>query len=333
MTNNGKGTVDVTVILPTYNRNAVLRKTIECLLKQDPAAKEILVIDQTRNHDDETKAFLESMQSNQGVRYIFQSEPNAQRARNLGIAESTGEVLLFVDDDVEMDSSLIEAHWRNYSDPEIGAVCGFYLEPGEHPMDELPDSCLKPLTGWIQTPHAYTKRFDSYLLSTCNGSVRRDIAVRLGGFDENFTHTLLDDTDFSCRLKELGVKSVHDPEARLMHLKEPSGGKRPGKKNQYAIADSNLWYTWFYFFGSNFGWSGWREIAIRLRRTVFRKANIIRPWYLVQAMMFVIQGALRARSAMRKGRKLGLNRILTTDQPSLNAVESAQSDRRIEFKL
>ena len=320
--NEGKSTVDVSVILPTYNRNAVLRKTIECLLKQDPAAKEIIVIDQSRNHDEETRAFLDACKSNQYFRYIYQSEPNAQRARNRGIAESTGEVLLFVDDDVEMDGSLIGAHWQNYSDPEMGAVCGFYLEPGESPMDELPASCLKPLTGWIQTPHGYTKRFDSYLLSTCNGSVKREIAVKLGGFDENFTHTLLDDTDFSCRLKQLGVKSVHDPEARLMHLKEPSGGKRPGQKNQYAIADSNLWYTWFYFFGSNFGWKSWREILIRLRGTVFRRVNIIRPWYLAQALIFCGQGAIRARRVMRGGRKLGLNRILSSGQTRMESVET-----------
>jgi hypothetical protein len=110
-----------------------------------------------------------------------------------------------------------------------------------------------------------------------------------------------------------------------MHLKEPSGGKRPGKKNQYAIADSNLWYTWFYFFGSNFGWSSWREIVIRLRRTVFRKVNILRPWYLAQALVFVFQGALRARSVMRNGRKLGLNRIAVANTLTINSVESAQS--------
>src|SRR5205085_9174033 len=120
--------------------------------------------------------------------------------------------------------------------------------------------------------------------------VRRDIAIRLGGFDENFTHTLLDATDFSCRLKRLGVKSVHDPVAKLMHLKEPSGGKRPGGRNTYIVADSNMWYTWCYFFWSNFGWRSWRELLLRLRRCVFRRVNIFRPWYLIQAFLYFCKG-------------------------------------------
>ena len=173
-------------------------------------------------------------------------------------------------------------------------------------MHELPDYCLRPLTGWIQTPHCYSKRIESYLLSTCNGSVRRDIAIRLGGFDENFTHTLLDDTDFSCRLKRLGVKSVHDPVAKLMHLKEPSGGKRPGGRNTYIVADSNMWYTWCYFFWSNFGWRSWRELLLRLRSCVFRRVNIFRPWYLIQAFLYFCKGGLRAARAIRGGRKLGV---------------------------
>src|SRR5581483_5044286 len=182
--NAEKKTVDVSVILPTYNRDAVLSKTLECLLAQDPRPKEIIVIDQSREHDAKTSSFLKDLIDRNQIIYIYQAQPNAQRARNTAIAESTGEVLLFVDDDVEMGSDFVGAHWRNYMDPEIAAVCGFYLEPGEVPLDELPDDCSHPLTGWIYTPHCYNKRVDSYLLSTCNGSLRREIAIKLGGFDE-----------------------------------------------------------------------------------------------------------------------------------------------------
>ena len=104
----------------------MLKQTIDCLLKQDPAPKEIIVIDQTRQHDQETSEYLDHLVANKEIIYIYQAQPNAQRARNRAIAESTGKVLLFVDDDVKMDSDLIGAHWRNYDDPEIAAVCGYY---------------------------------------------------------------------------------------------------------------------------------------------------------------------------------------------------------------
>lgn len=301
-----KSAVDLSVILVTYNRDEVLQQTLECLLKQAPAPREVIVVDQSRIHKADTQRFLEQLISTRQIVYLQQSEPNAQRARNRAIAEARGEVLLFVDDDVRMDCNLVAAHWENYSDPDTAAVCGFYLEPGEKPLDQLPDDYYRPITGWLYLPHCYTKRVQSHLLPTCNGSIRRQVAIHLGGFDENYTYTHFDDTDFSCRLKQLGVKAVHDPEAKLIHLKEQSGGKRPGGINEYVIADTNRWYIWCYFFWMNFGWKSWREMLIRLRGCVFRRKNFIRPWYLAIALTHFLHGACRAATAIRAGRKLGL---------------------------
>ena len=292
------------MIVVTYNRDEPLQQTLECLLKQDPAPREVIVVDQSRKHDSKTQQFLDDAIERQQIKYIFQTEPNAQRARNRAIAEACGEVLLFVDDDVVMDEHLVGAHWKNYADPALAAVCGFYTEPGEVALDELPDDCKGPITGWVYFPHCYTKRVECYLLPTCNGSIRREVAMQLGGFDENYTYTHFDDTDFSCRLKKLGAKAVHDPKARLVHLKEMAGGKRPGAVNEHIIADSNRWYTWCYFFWVNFRWQGRHEIARRLRTSVFRRVNIVRPWYLVVAFLHFLKGAARAAIAIRGGRKL-----------------------------
>jgi GT2 family glycosyltransferase len=305
-----KSIVDISAIVVTYNRDEPLRKTLECLLAQDPAPCEIIVVDQSLRHDEVTRHFLDRLMAEQQIRYIIQRQANAQLARNRAIQEAHGEVLLFVDDDVLMDEHLVDAHWKNYADREIAAVCGYYVEPEEDrefetPCDELPDYCKEPTMGWIYFPHCYTRRTECYSLPTCNGSVRREVAIRLGGFDENYTYTHLDDTDFSCRLKALGIRAVHDPEAGLVHLKELGGGKRPGGIDEFVIADSNRWYIWSYFFWMNFRWRGCREIGKRLRGCVFRRKNIIRPWYLAIAFWHFLNGARRAAVAIHGGRKLG----------------------------
>ena len=301
----GKQVPNISAIVVTYNRDAALRTTLEGLVAQNPPAREIIVVDQSAKHDKSTTDFLNEASGRGDIKYIFQTEPNAQTARNRAIEEAGGEVLLFVDDDVVMDHTLVGAHWANYSDPQLAAVCGYYTEPGSDATDTLPSDCEDQLTGWIYFPHAYTKRTECYSLPTCNGSIRRDVAIQLGGFDENYTHTHLDDTDISCRLKRLGAKAIHDPQARLVHMKETSGGKRPGRINEYVIADSNRWYTWVYFFWMNFGWDGRTEILRRLRRTVFRRKNILKPWYLAIAFSHFMNGAARAVKAIRKGRRLG----------------------------
>ena len=296
--------VDVSAIVVSYDRDAPLRTTIECLLRQDPAPVEIILVDQTRRHDAATQAFLDGLVAVGQLVRIEQAEPNAQRARNRAIEAARGEVLLFVDDDVVMGSDLVQAHWTNYRDPDVAAVCGFFVDPGEAAVEDLPQEYSRATTGWIYLPHCYGKRIDSHLFPSGNGSVRRDIAMRLGGFDENFVYTLLDDTDFACRLKSLGVKSVHDPSARLRHLKIGRGGRRPGGVNAYVIADASRWYTWIYFFVMNFGWRSWRELALRLRGCVFRRANLMRPWHLGRALGHVAVGAVRAAAAIGRGRKL-----------------------------
>jgi hypothetical protein len=101
-----------------------------------------------------------------------------------------------------------------------------------------------------------------------------------------------------------GARVVHDPGAKLRHLKVPAGGKRPGQLNEYVIADSNRWYIWCYFFFINFGSRCWREIAMRLRGCVFRRKNVMKPWYLAIAIACFVVGAARALGAIRRGRRL-----------------------------
>jgi len=303
-------TVDVSVIIPTYNRNRPLRTTLESVLSQSPAPAQILVIDQSEAHDADTSNFLEDLIKSQKIEYLHQDVPNAQHARNLGIANATGEVLLFLDDDIVAEPNLVEAHWRNYQDSSIGAVCGFFLDPEEIPVEELPDVCHRPVTGWIYAPHCYAKRTLHYSWPSGNGSVRKHIAMSVGGFDENFTRTLFDDADFCVRMKQHGVLMVHDPEARLLHMKEPSGGKRPGSLNEYVIADQDQWYIWCYFFLSNFGLSSWREILIRLRACVFRRKTLVKPWFFLIALTCFITGFITASTAIVKGRRLASFHVL-----------------------
>jgi GT2 family glycosyltransferase len=314
---NDPEVVDVSVVVVTYNREDSLRTTLSCLSQQQPAPREILVVDQSQQHDAATQQFLDQLIERGQITYLHQSEPNAQKARNTAISEAVGQVLLFVDDDISAGPDLVGNHWKNYvADPELDAVCGFYTEPGESPVNVLPSDCQDPVSGWVYFPHCYTQRTPCYSLATCNGSIRREMAIRVGGFDENYTYTHFDDTDFSARLKQLSVKAVHDPEAHLVHLKEMRGGKRPGRVNEYVIADRNRWYIWCYFFWMNFRWQGRTEILRRLRRCVFRRANIIRPWYLFLALGHFVAGATRAVKVIRGGRKLGFE-----NYPEVGVIE------------
>lgn len=293
----------LSVIVPTYNRHAALLDALASLSRCDPAPLEVIVVDQS---DVPMTSVPTTGAGGCPVRLVRLQPANAQSARNLGARLSRGELLLFLDDDVLVDPGLVGAHAAAYQDPTVGAVAGHYTEPGERDVEVLPPDVTGTATGWLYFPHAFTGRCDTDSLPTCNGSIRRSLLFRAGGFDENFIRTHFDDADLSARIRALGARILHEPSARLIHLKVPSGGKRPSALDDTVLADRYAWQVWVYFFWLNFGLRGLPELALRLRGTVVRRPNVIRPWRLARGLAEVAAGVSLAARAILGGRKLPL---------------------------
>jgi glycosyltransferase involved in cell wall biosynthesis len=97
---------EVSVVIPTYNRSALLRRTVNSVLGQDTQATfEVIVID--NNSRDDTKDVVQSlMESHPGkIRYVLETQQGNAHARNRGIKESRGAIIAFVDDDVTVESN------------------------------------------------------------------------------------------------------------------------------------------------------------------------------------------------------------------------------------
>lgn len=231
--------------------------------------------------------------------------PGAQKARNQAAHETHADILLFLDDDVDPEPDLIRAHLENYRDPTIDAVAGFYLEPGDRETREARKSVWwKPLTALEKYPSSHWERAESFLWPSCNGSIRREAFLKLGGFDENYHYTFLDDTDLSIRMKKAGYRCVHDPKARVFHRKEPTGGNRPIKTGDRVIASREKWYTWFYFFWMNYGPFGVGEILSRMRTNVFRRPYFEAPDLFFLAIREMVVGLGQAVRSIAQGRRL-----------------------------
>lgn len=259
--------------------------------------------------DQSTKvsAEIEKICSEIPTKVYFQTrlKPGAQAARNQAARATQADILLFLDDDVDPEPDLIRAHLENYRDPSVQAVAGFYLEPGDRETSEPQKSVWwRPLTLLEKYPASFNQRVDSSLWPSCNGSIRREVFLQLGGFDENYRFTLLDDTDLAVRMQKAGYRCVHDPKARLFHRKEPTGGNRPIKPGDKVIASREKWYTWFYFFWMNYGVLGLGEILSRMRTNVFRRPYFQRPDLLLWALREMTVGLGQAVRSIVQGSRL-----------------------------
>ncbi|MDB9518902.1 hormogonium polysaccharide biosynthesis glycosyltransferase HpsN [Roseofilum reptotaenium CS-1145] len=224
----------VSVIIPTYGREEPLLDSIQDVLKQDYPNFEVLVVDQTAEHKPEIQAFLDEMANSGKIKLFRVNWASLPGARNYAVRRSSGDVVLFIDDDVVLPEGYLMAHARNYDRPEIGAVAGRVFDrmklgesKNSYTIEELPPQAFDPGIAWYHIDLVHTTKAQEVISARgCNMSFRRDIFSKHGlEFDERFRGSAVrEESDFCLRLRQTGYKIWYDPEANLVHLGEETGG-------------------------------------------------------------------------------------------------------------
>jgi glycosyltransferase involved in cell wall biosynthesis len=211
----------LSVVIPTFNRKDSLQKTLDGLARQALPADQYEVVVVSDGSTDGTDALLR--QYAEAAPYVLRSiaQPNGgpARARNNGIETARGEVVVFLDDDVEPAPEFLAVHAARHANQNDTVVIG--------PM--LPDPALRwQEPAWIAWEHAMLeKQYTAWRTGEWDGcgphhfysgnaSVRREHLVAVGGFDEQFPRQ--EDVELAVRLqKQRGVQFVYAPEARGTH--------------------------------------------------------------------------------------------------------------------
>jgi glucosyl-dolichyl phosphate glucuronosyltransferase len=111
LSTQGPATLDITVILCTYNRCEDLAGALQSIAASQVASSvtwEVLVVD--NNSTDRTRDVVEDFSRQQcgRFRYLFEPRPGKSYALNAGIANARGRVLAFTDDDVTVNSTWLQ---------------------------------------------------------------------------------------------------------------------------------------------------------------------------------------------------------------------------------
>jgi GT2 family glycosyltransferase len=270
----------LTIAIPTFARERVLLDTLGQILDLRQTDMEILVVDQTPLHEEPTEQCLEAWGKEKRIRRLTLAQPSLTKARNTILREARGDVVLFLDDDVRIPAHLVREHLRFYSDDSVAAVTGQVfncLDPANPPALEHPERGTRR--------HSDVRVVcDANNISGGNHSVRRGVALAVGGFDEVFRGSALgEDLDFAQRLRLAGYRIVYNPEAWIIHLGVKSGG--------CAVGLGSPWPEWQHAAGllvyafrhgrrlNNF----WPVFWMALRNGPLRREVIVRPWYAPKA--------------------------------------------------
>lgn len=191
----------VSIIIPTFKRPVTLKRTILSVINSDYKNVEVIVVDDNNNGDDGRLAteeiMIPLMKEYDCIKYIKHSiNKNGSAARNTGIKNSSGEYLMFLDDDDEFLKSKISSQVRfmNSHDEQWGACYTRYIDKLDGKQVSI---CCETKSGNLLADELARNLF---IHAGSNLMVRRYIALEIGGFDESFRRN--QDVEFLVRILE-----------------------------------------------------------------------------------------------------------------------------------
>ncbi len=214
---------DISVVLCTYNRCELLKKSVASILAQKcpPEVRYELII--ADNHSsDQTRQVCESLQSQSSIpiHYIFVAEQGVSYARNAAIARAQAPILAFFDDDVCVGPEWVATIKRAFDEyPEIAGIGGKVLPRwNARPPAWLTRAHWAPLAlqDYGEQPMAIDKT-NALCLVAANLALRRRVFDRIGLFSPALQRVRngvgsMEDHELHLRLWEAGLAEMYIPE-------------------------------------------------------------------------------------------------------------------------
>jgi glycosyltransferase involved in cell wall biosynthesis len=211
----------ISIIIPTYNRSETLIKCLKALFNQSyPKSQyEIIIVNDGSidNTEQKVKSLIEN--TNYLLKYLKQENKGPATARNLGIKNAKGNIILFIGDDIIPAPHFLEEHsnWhKKYSQKEV-AILGYTTWSPELEIT----SYMKWLENGGPQFHYQNLKHGEFVpynyFYTSNISIKRNF---LNGdlFNELFPYAAYEDIELSFRLQKRGLKIIYNKNARAFHF-------------------------------------------------------------------------------------------------------------------
>lgn len=276
----------VSIAIPTYRREKVLLDTLDYLLGLETGASEILVVDQTLDHEAATIEKLSAWNGEGRIRWIRLDTPSITHAMNTALLSATQDLVLFLDDDIRPEQDMVSAHHAAHQRYPDVLVAGRVIQPWEEGRDFSGDdhfhfAGMKP--AWI-------KEFMGG-----NFSLSRKLALSLGGFDENFVRVAYRfEAEFAHRFISSGRRIYFTPDACLHHLKDAGGGTRSFGEHLTTWRPDHAVGAYYFALRTKPNGLWLKDFIARPLRALMTKHHLRQPWWIPTTLIAELRGMLWA---------------------------------------
>jgi glycosyltransferase involved in cell wall biosynthesis len=255
----------ISVIICTKNRAQELTQCIKSVIAQSHSPDEIIIVDASDTEETYLK-IKEQFPQDSRFRYVH-TKPALTYQRNIGVRNSSGDIIFFLDDDMVLDKDFIKEIVKVFekdSEKKIGGVMGDIVNSSKpkNILKNIRTNLHVLLTRIFLLPTSGNGRFRSSGCPTFIHGAKeiRNVEFLSGGltayrkevfknlkFDEDFleAHLYTDDEDFSYRVSQK-YQNVYTPYAKLVHNPSPIG-----REKHYTRAKMTI-VTRYYLLKKNF---------------------------------------------------------------------------------
>lgn len=251
----------VSVIVPVFNEQVVIRNTISAILNNDYPVDEILIIDD--GSKDHTAAITRKLfRYFPKVQLIRKLNEGKASALNKGIQRAVGEIVITIDADSIIHKQTIGNLVSHFKNPEIAAVSG-NCKIGNR---------KNQLTTWQHIEYVTSNNLEKRALDELNcmtivpgatGAWRKSVVEQVGYYEDD---TLAEDADLTLRVMNEGYKIVYD---------------------EYAISHVECPETTRQFVTQRFRWSfGIMQSLWKNKKSIYQTTNKSLKYFSVPSMLF-----------------------------------------------
>jgi glycosyltransferase involved in cell wall biosynthesis len=197
------------LIVATMGRDAELRALFDSILAQGLPETEVILVDQ--NTDARLEPAVADYAGRLAITRLTRDKPHANAARNMGLAAATGDIVAFPDDDCVLPPGVLAQVARAFDNQALSVLTG----PAAAPEGGLGSGRWRAQSGPIDPTNVWTSVIEFNLW------LRRDVALALGGFDEQMgpgaRYGSAEGNDLVCRAIAAGRLALYDHGLRVIH--------------------------------------------------------------------------------------------------------------------